>query len=229
MDTAFIVLLVAALAVVGGVVAMLYWHRKNPAQANAAIESVNVQLSNALATIKTHAETIANQATVIASPPVQAVVNASPPPPGMVSSNAGGWVYVGNPTATGSGPPQPNESAIQYAIRMGVPAGRLATIHQFADVEDYLHPKAPEAAPPAPPPAPVMTGPIPVETLTPAERTAFSNAIGQHWINPGDLVSGQWGEVAAAINAGVYNHEGGEVSPAFQAALDAAIAKKAGV
>jgi hypothetical protein len=73
--------------IAAGAVGFYIWHRKHPQQADAALteahkdlsavaRSTNELLAELVSTIAEHAKTIQEQAKIIASPPVQAVINA---------------------------------------------------------------------------------------------------------------------------------------------------------
>lgn len=73
-----------AIAIVGAAAFGLYlWHKRNPSQADAALHSARVEASElahkAVEAVQTLVKTNREQAMVIASPPVQATINAGAP------------------------------------------------------------------------------------------------------------------------------------------------------
>jgi hypothetical protein len=74
---------VVILAIAAAVAGVVLWHRRNPSAADKAAGAVSAAAQSALHSAVDHIGTLANtveaQAKVIASPPVQAAINATPP------------------------------------------------------------------------------------------------------------------------------------------------------
>jgi hypothetical protein len=102
---------IAAAVVILVIVGAIWWHRSHPTAAASTVAAAQAAGSGVVSELtsllhKAH-DTIAGQAKVIASPAVQAAVNAPPAQPG------GSWVFV--PTPAAAKPTAPITAAIDQS------------------------------------------------------------------------------------------------------------------
>lgn len=104
----------------GGGYLIFLWHKRNPSQADAALAAAKADAAavahKALDIADGLRQTVAKQATVLASPPVQAAINGPAPPP--PAQNAPGRTITPLPVQA---PPAPVAAAPAAAV--AVPAG----------------------------------------------------------------------------------------------------------